>query len=222
MSKLDDTIHDLVDGLTPTGRPSNPGRGALAWWLVATLATAGVMTLVQPFRPGFVGQLLATPRFALESILGLVVCASIARAAFALGIPDLRSPWRRARVPLTLLAIWLGLFGFALLAPVLPPSMAGKRPFCHLEVLVYAVPLTIAGLLVIRRMLPLDAATTGAWMGFGAGLIPAFLMQLACMHEPWHIIELHLAPTIGTAALGAVLGYWLLRPSVSDTRTFRG
>lgn len=222
MSKLDDTIHELVDDLTPTGRPSDPGRRALTWWFVATLATAAVMALVQPFRPGFVGQLISTPRFALESILGLLVCVVMARAAFALGVPDVRSPWRRARWPLALLALWLALFGIALLAPALPPSMAGKRPFCHLEVLVYAVPLTLAGLLVIRRMLPLDAATTGAWTGFAAGLIPAFLMQLACMHEPWHIIRLHLAPTAGAAALGALLGYWLLRASASDSRTLHG
>jgi len=89
--------------------------------------------------------------------------------------------------------------------------MAGKRAFCVVEVLVYALPLTMAGLLVIRRMLPLSPATTGAWTGFAAGLIPAFLMQLACMHEPWHIIKLHLAPTLGAAAVGALLGYWLLR-----------
>ncbi|MBT8444428.1 MAG: DUF1109 domain-containing protein [Gammaproteobacteria bacterium] len=211
MSKLDRTIHTLVDDLTPTGRPSRPGRSALAWWLMATLGTAAVMALVQPFRPGFVGQLIATPRFALETMLGAFVCFGMAWAAFALGVPDVRSPWRRARVPLILLAIWFGLFGIALLAPVLPPSMAGKRPHCALEVILYAAPLTMAGLFVIRRMLPLNAASTGAWLGFAAGLIPAFLMQLACMHEPWHIIKLHLAPTVGAALVGALLGWWLLR-----------
>lgn len=211
MSKLDSTIHTLVDDLTPTGRPSRPGRSALLWWLVAMLGTAAVMALVLPFRPGFIEQLISTPRFAVESILGLVVCAGIAWAAFALGIPDIRSPWRRARVPLALLAIWVGLFGYALFVPVFAPSMVGKRPICYLEVLIYAAPLTIAGLIVIRRMLPLNAATTGAWMGFAAGLIPAFLMQLACMHEAHHNIYFHLAPTLGAAVIGSVLGCWLLR-----------
>lgn len=216
MSKLDRTIEYLVDDLTPTGRPSRPGRSALAWWLMAMLCTAAVMALIQPFRPGFVTQLIATPRFALETLLGVVVCFGIAWTAFALGVPDVRSPWRRARVPLVLLVIWFALFGVALLAPVLPPSMAGKRPHCALEVLVYAAPLTIIGLIMIRRMLPLHAASTGAWMGFAAGLIPAFLMQLACMHEPWHIIQLHLAPTFGAAMVGAALGYGLLREKGSN------
>ncbi|MGI9341999.1 MAG: NrsF family protein [Gammaproteobacteria bacterium] len=214
MSKLDRTIENLVDDLTPTGRPSRPGRSALAWWLLAMLSTAAVMALIQPFRPGFVGQLTATPRFALETILGVIACFGMAWTAFALGVPDVRSPWRRARVPLVLLAIWFGLFGVALLAPVLTPSMAGKRPHCALEVLLYAAPLTLAGLMMIRRMLPLHAASTGAWTGFAAGLIPAFLMQLACMHEPLHIIKLHLAPTAGAAMVGAVLGYRLLRRQV--------
>jgi len=211
MSEQDSTIRTLVDDLTPTGRPSQPGRSALLWWLVAMLGTAAVMALVQPFRPGFVEQLVAAPRFAAEVILGVIVCAGMAWAAFALGIPDIRSPWRRARVPLALLAIWIGLFGYALFAPVFAPSMAGKRPLCFLEVVIYAVPLTIVGLVIVRRMLPLNAATTGAWMGTAAGLIPAFLMQLACMHEAQHNIYFHLAPTIGAAVVGALLGYWLLR-----------
>lgn len=222
MSKTDNTIRTLIDDLAPTGQPSNAGRSALAWWLPAMIVTSAVMALIQPFRPGFVEQLVSSPRFAFESILGFVVCAGIARVAFALGIPDVRSPWRRARGPLILLTIWLGLFGFALIAPVFAPSMAGKRPLCNFEVLLYAAPLTVAGLIVIRRMLPLNAATTGAWMGFAAGLIPAYLMQLACMHEPWHNIAFHLLPTVGTALLGALLGYWLLRDSadreISQTR----
>ena len=139
------------------------------------------------------------------------MCFAIAHAAFALGVPDMRSPWQRARVPLILLTIWFGLFGVALLAPVLPPSMAGKRALCHIEVVAYALPLTIAGLMIVRRMLPLNAASTGAWMGFAAGLIPAFWMQLACMHDPMHIITLHLAPTAVATAVGALLGWWLLR-----------
>jgi len=211
MSKLDSTIHTLVDDLTPTGPPSRPGLSALAWWLVAMGGTAAVMAGVQPFRPGFVGQLIATPRFTIETILGVVACFAMAWAAFALGIPDVRSPWRRARVPLVLLTVWFALFGAALLAPVLTPSMAGKRPHCVLEVVLYAAPLTVAGLIVMRRMLPLNAASTGAWMGFAAGLIPAFLMQLACMHEPLHIIKLHLAPTVGAAVVGSLFGWWLLR-----------
>lgn len=211
MSKLDHTIHTLVDDLTPTGRPSRPGRSALAWWLVAMLGTAAVMTLVQPFRPGVVGQLIVTPRFALETLLGVVVCFAMAWAAFALGVPDVRSPWRRARVPLVLVAIWFGLFGYALVAPVFAPSMVGKRPLCNVEVVIYAVPLTVAGLMIVRRMLPLGAATTGAWMGFAAGLIPAFLMQLACMHEARHNLYFHLAPTVATAVVGALLGWWWLR-----------
>jgi len=211
MSDMERTIRTLVDDLTPTGRPPDFGRLAMAWWFIGLLVIGGVMALVQPFRPGFVAQLVASPRFAFETLLGLVVCAGMARAAFASGIPDVRSQWQRARVALLLLAVWLGLFGFALLAPVLAPSMAGKRPFCHLEVVVYAAPLTIVGLLLMRRMLPLNPASTGAWLGFAAGLVPAFLMQLACLHDPWHIITLHLLPAVGAVAVGALLGYWMLR-----------
>jgi hypothetical protein len=211
MSEPDNTIRTLVDDLTPIGKPTHSGRSALLWLSLAMLATGGTMALIQPFRPGFVEQFLTTPRFAVEIILGLIVCAGLAYAAFQLGIPDIRSPWRRARVPLLLLTIWLALFAIAIFAPVFAPSMAGKRPLCYLEVIIYAAPLSLAGLLLIRRMLPLEPVTVGAWMGFAAGLIPAFLMQLACMHGPIHNIAWHLLPTLGAAAIGALLGFWLLR-----------
>jgi len=216
MSEPDSTIRSLVDDLTPTGGPTRSGRTALLWWIAAMIATGVIMALVQPFRPGFVEQVFTAPRFAFEIGLGLVVCAGMAHAAFQLGIPDIRSPWRRARGPLILLTIWLGLFAFALFSPVLAPSMAGKRPLCYLEILLYAFPLTLAGLIIVRRWLPLNAVTTGAWMGFAAGLIPAYLMQLACMHAPLHNIAWHLVPTLGTTAIGALLGSRLLK-LVSDT-----
>ncbi len=183
----------------------------MAWCCVALLAIGGVMALIQPFRPGLGGQLISVPRFAFEALLGLLVCAGISRAAFAIGIPDVRSQWRRARAALMLLALWLALFALAVIAPVLEPSMADKRPLCHLEILIYAAPLTIVGLLLMRRLLPLEPAKAGAWMGFAAGLIPAYLMQLACMHEPWHNLTWHLLPTLGAAGVGSLLGYWLLR-----------
>ena len=43
MSKLDDTIHTLVDDLTPIGHPARPGRTAFAWCLAAMLATAACL-----------------------------------------------------------------------------------------------------------------------------------------------------------------------------------
>jgi len=213
MNEPDRTIRTLVDDLTPTGGPVRSGRTALLWWIAAMIATGIVMAVVQPFRPGFVDQLLTTPRFAFEIGLGLVVSAAMAQAAFRLGIPDNRSPWRRARGPLVLLAIWLGLFAIAIFSPELEPSKAGHRPMCYLEILLYAFPSTLAGLFIVRRWLPLEAATVGAWMGLAAGLVPAFLMQLACMFEPMHVITWHLLPILGTAAVGAWLAPRLLKPA---------
>ena len=53
--------------------------------------------------------------------------------------------------------------------------------------------------------------TAGAWMGCAAGLVPAYLMQFACMHEAWHIISHHLFPIAGSILLGALMGYMMLR-----------
>lgn len=211
MNETTRVIDELVGDLKPTGPPPNVFRLGLYWSVSAIVLTAVLMMLIAPFRPGFVDQLMASPRFVFESVLGLLVCVGIAHAAFALGIPDSRSHWWRARLNIAILGLWIALFVVALFEPIFAPSMVGKRPLCNLEVLLYSIPLSLSGLVVLRRMLPLSPIADGAWVGVAAGLIPAYLMQFACMHEPWHIVYHHLAPIVGSALIGAPLGYLLLR-----------
>lgn len=210
MSDPENIIRTLVDDLTPVKRPAFR-RNAMIWWALATLVTGGAMAVIAPFRSSVFDQLGSSSRFMLEALLGLIVCASVARAAFELGIPDIRSHYRRARLELTLLSVWILLFMIALVAPIFEPSMAGKREYCYLEAFLYSVPVTIAGIIAVRNLMPLNRAITGASVGFAAGLIPAYLMQFACMHEAWHIVSHHIFPTVGAGLIGAVLGFFILR-----------
>jgi hypothetical protein len=89
--------------------------------------------------------------------------------------------------------------------------MLGKRPHCFVEVLIYGVPILVAGLLLLRRLAPLGRWSAGFVMGAAAGVIPALLMQLACIYIPSHILIYHIAPALAVAVLGALAGRLLLR-----------
>ncbi|MEL7538248.1 MAG: NrsF family protein [Pseudomonadota bacterium] len=208
--KTNERISSLVDELEPV-RPVNTARTAALSWIFALGATAVCMLLVAPFRTGFVEQLLSTPRFALETVVGLVVGILFVRAAFELAVPDRRSQRLYVTLAAVLGAFWLALFAFAFIEPALPPSMAGKRHECYYEAMAISLPMTVIAIFMLRRMYVLNGLRTGLFAGIAAGVLPAFLMQLACMHEPWHTITHHVAPIGVSAVAGAVLGAWLLR-----------
>jgi len=162
-------------------------------------------------RPGFIGQLLASPQFAIETLLGFVAGGIAIQTAFALGIPGWGSPRRRIALSLGLLAFWAGTYIYGLVDPALEPSMLGKRPHCLIEVLIYGAPITIAGVLLLRRLAPLGRWSTGFVVGAAAGAIPALLMQVACIYVPSHILLYHIAPALAVALSGALAGGLLLR-----------
>ena len=91
MSRERDTreqvIADLVGGLEPVAPAPVPAASAFVWLAVARGVATGLMVAYAPFRPGFADQLLAHPRFALESLAGLGAIAVVAWAAFRSLVP---------------------------------------------------------------------------------------------------------------------------------------
>lgn len=211
MRSRSELIRELSDDLGPAPRLRGPFQLALLWWIGAWILVVVATLAVQPMRPGFADQLLASPRFAAETLLGIVAGAVAIGAAFALGIPGWGSPRRRIALALGLLAVWAGSYFYGLVDPALQPSMLGKRPLCYAEVLMYGLPILVAGLLMLRRLAPLERWSAGLVAGAAAGAIPGLLMQLACMYIPSHILIFHLAPALGLALLGSVAGRVLLR-----------
>ena len=109
------------------------------------------------------------------------------------------------------LLLWAGWYVYGLSSPSLEVSMLGKRPACFVEVLAYGVPVTLVGLLLLRRLAPLERAWTGAVVGAAAGAMPGLLMEIACMYIPAHILPFHLAPIAAVSLFGALAGRLLLR-----------
>ncbi|MEM1260989.1 MAG: NrsF family protein [Pseudomonadota bacterium] len=219
MSK-DDLIDSLVADLTPVDKPVRAARRAMLWWTSAMVVTTIAMTFIAPFRSGFVEQLVTAPRYALEIFVGFLTAALLARATFELAVPDDNQQRWHVRIAVIITAVWLLLLVTAYWSPVLPPSMAGKRPHCYAEVMAFGIPLTMIALVQLRSMYVLNPLRAGVTAGLAGGIVPAFLMQLACMHDPWHILTHHIAPLLVTATAGAIGGLLLLRKreSLTDQR----
>jgi hypothetical protein len=183
----------------------------LLWWIGAWIFVVLATLAVQPMRPGFTDQLLSSPRFAGETLLGVAAGAIAIGAAFAVGIPGWGSPRRRIALALGLLAVWASTYFYGLVDPALDPTMLGKRPLCFAEVLIYGLPILVAGLLFLRRLAPLGRWSAGLVVGAVAGAIPGLLMQLACVYIPSHILAYHIAPALAVALVGSLAGRLLLR-----------
>jgi hypothetical protein len=207
----DELIRELSGDLRPAPRLRDPLRLTLIWWIGAWLFVTLATIAVEPMRPGFGSQLLASPRFAGETLFGILVGVFAIRVAFSTGIPGPESTQRRIVLALGLLALWASAYLYGLVDPALEPSMLGKRRLCFVEVWLYGLPILLAALLLLRRLAPLDRPSAGLVTGAAAGAIPALLMQLACMYIPSHILTHHIAPGAVLALLGAVAGRLLLR-----------
>lgn len=209
-------IDELAADLDPVKNPGRILAKTMLWLTSAVIVTIVLLRARAPFRPGSGEQLLEHAQFSAESLLGAAAIAALAVAAFRTAIPGLGSHTRQLAGPIGLTAIWFGCYVYGLFDPALPPSMAGKRPHCVVEVFAYGLPALAMGLLALRALYPLHGAVSGAMMGLAAGAIPALAMQFACMYLAPHILTYHLAPAIALSALGALAGFFLLRPRIDS------
>lgn len=211
MASRDDLIRDLAQDLRPAPRLRDPRLLALLWFVGSWIFVTAVTWAVAPFRPGFAEQLLASPRFAAETLFGLAAGGLAIALFFALGVPGSGAPRRRIGFALGGLLLWSLAYVYGLADPALSPSMAGKRPGCVFEVLVFGFPVLLAALFGLRVLAPLGRTGAGLVAGAAAGAVPGLLMQVACMYDPAHILSFHIAPIVVLAGIGALLGRLVLR-----------
>ena len=176
----------------------------LAAWGFVLLATLWVQTM----RPNWLQELLSSPHFAIETLSGLLAIILLSTWVFRLGVPA--SGGRLLLVAgMVALLVWVGSVIVGLQNPALPASMAGKREFCRYEVLIYSLPLLIFGLHFLNRAYVLQWPVSASAMGVVSALIPAWMMQIACMYDPAHIIEGHLIPVVLIAVFACAIGFIL-------------
>lgn len=200
--------HAFIKELAAANRPRRPlmrpGIRALLWFAGVTVVTTILMIYRQPFRPGFGEQLIEYPAMLIEVVSALALTLLAAYAALVHVVPGGRLPrW-------TVVALWVcGVFfaagiaaEFTHLAP--ESSTLGARPNCWAEVLVYGVAGTIVFVQLARRGWVRFSWLSG--IGYGvASIVPAALMQVACMYEPVHNVMFHYLPIIPVIAIGLYL-----------------
>ena len=205
-------IDELVAQATPVSRPGRTTGNALRWLLVAAVISTLAIISTGPLRSGALDALAASPRFLIESLLGVAAIVSLGLTAFRSAIPSATPIARQITWPLVLLALWVGSYAVGLVDPTLPASMSGKRAHCWLEALVLGAPGLALGCYALRRMWPLHGVWSGALLGLAAGAMPALAMQFACMYAPLHILLFHLLPGLALGGIGALVGALALRP----------
>ena len=208
--KKDDFVDHLAADLTPRRRFS-PAAILVIWLTVSWAFVIAVTFATGDLRPGALTQLLHSPRFLLECVLGLAVGVLAFRAGVLLALPG-RVSWRRV-VPETvaLIAVWFGAYAYGLIDPALEPSMVGKRPHCFAETFLFSSLPIALGLWFVARRTPIQRGWTGALVGASAASLPALMMQIACMYDPKHILVFHLVPVVVMGLFGALVGWVALR-----------
>jgi hypothetical protein len=203
-------IDDLVSDLAPVRRVPLPAQGS-GLWLLGAWAIVTAMTLATgSMRPGVVGQLIASPHFLLESLLGLSVGAAASYGALRLATPGPEPTAARVGPGLVLAGLWFAVLAYGLVDPALEPSMVGKRPHCFVETFVYSIPPLALAFAMLRRRAALQTGWTGALAGLAAAAVPALMMEWACMYDPMHILTMHMSPVPVIAIIAAMLGMRLL------------
>ena len=210
MKQHDNLIDKLSQDLEPVAPALNVNRQGLAWLLSSALFVVMLTQLVDPVRQGAFGQLAAEPRFLLETLLGVAAIAWTGLLAFRSAVPGELSR-KFALAGLVLMVLWLAQYVVGLVSPALEPSELGKRSFCYIETMVYAVPPILAAVFLARRLYPLHYMRTAMSLALAAGMIPALYMQIGCMYVPTHILQFHILPGLAMVLAGAaVAAVWRL------------
>lgn len=206
--KHDELIQSLKADLTEVTAPLPLGRVAVLWLVLSSVYVLTLGAAIAPFRPGYDSQLLDSPRFMLEMLMGLGAAACFLYTALAASVPGVDTRWYR-RVGWLLLGGWLSQFALGFEFPTFEPSMLGKRDYCVWEAYLYSVPPLIVLIGMQRRRFVLEPVRAICFGAIASGLIPAMMMQLACMYEPLHILKFHVLP-VAVLAVVSVSIAWLV------------
>ena len=211
MYNPDQFIDNLSRDVKPVQRLYSPSLRLVLWFTICFIGVLVAMLSLQSFRPGFLSQ-LGRMRFLFETLLAFLPGLSLGFFALFLAVPGpslKKSHWALVLFSAALFPLMLIYGHFA--EPSLAPSMAGKRPFCVREILVWAwIPIGIIFYLV-RRAYAFGSRFHAFLIGFSGASIPAAFMQVACMYDPYHALVHHFFPILIVAGVTTFFGPYLLR-----------
>ena len=206
MIQENDFIQNLVNDNTGW-KPLPLTRGVLLGWLIGGFALVSILMAFSfsGFRDGFFAELQQSPQFLIEIVGASIVCSILAALGLMLSVPGSLATYQYPRMKV-FIPLSLGFLGaylvYACIHPALTPSMEGKRSYCLYEALVYGLLLSgVYFRMLLKRvaLYPTGAAIAG---GIASALIPAILMQLGCMYDPYHALAFHYGPALALGAIG--------------------
>ncbi|WNC71971.1 NrsF family protein [Thalassotalea psychrophila] len=208
MKNRETFIAELSKNLAPVKRMPSVNLFAVSWFIVSAVYVVIVMHLFGPIRPGALSQLISSPRFLLETLLGVAAIFWVSLLAFRDAVPGALS--RRFMIGgFIMMTLWLSQYVIGIVSPALEPSTLGKRDLCGYETMLYSLPPIYLAWFLVRRFYPLHPMRTAMSISLASGMIPALYMQIACMYDPSHILKFHITPGLLMVLIGvAIAWYW--------------
>lgn len=206
---------NLIDTLTSDLKQSNNTRVMPVfsisgiWLCVAFFVTGLLMYAIKPYRPDVIHQFFSTPLFSAELIIGFLALCFLCLGVFQSAVPGEKTTL--LNIGMACYGVWILIIFSGFFNPILKPSMLGKREECYFEAIYYSVGLIIFTAILLRRRYALRPKFTGVFSALLVASIPAYLMQIACMHEAEHALTHHLLPALLTTIFLAPLVYWILK-----------
>lgn len=181
-----------------------------AWCVISWFVVGAAILASGPVRDDLLGELIRSPRFALELTLGFAAGLAAIWTGLEFGVPGARSGPRSWAPPLLLFCCWTLAIGYGLIHPNNAATMNGKRVHCFIETLLVSLPPFSVALYLLRGRILFARAGAGLLIGMAAAAIPALWMHVACMIEPLHVLTFHLSPVLIIGLLGAIVAHRVL------------
>jgi hypothetical protein len=197
-------IHQLVLDLKPKRQWSAFSR--LVFWMFSIISICSfVMILYKPFRSNSLSDLFSYPRFLLEIVSAFCFSSFLVYSLFASLIPSFKIKKSIVVLGLSSGSLFITTLLLSLFTHSPAVSKLGARPHCVEEVFVYGLVSILSFLLYLKHSDYLPSQFHFFTLGMGVGIIPASLMQLACMYDPIHALLFHYGPIILVGLLGLSL-----------------
>lgn len=191
-------IENLADDLKP-GRFWSPMKRSMGFLLVLLATNFGILLFEQGFRPGFLSEILAHPRFLIEllSASALIVCSIY--YVFSSFVPGMKvSPAIKYGGLFSLLLFGISIYlSFGDFGP--NSTFSGARMDCRQEVFIYSI-IGLISFAYFAWTSPYPTHHFGyLYMGLASAVVPGTIMQVACMYSPMHSLDHHYGPALAVA-----------------------
>jgi hypothetical protein len=215
MTKTDDLISELTAQALPAKAVAAP-----AFWAVRLLVVLAVYSAVAQcylnLRPDLEMQ-FTRPFFVAEIALLLFLLISSSVAALLAMYPDAYQKPQLLKLPFAAFALLVGLLGFQLLMPhdsrmVIPQGEGVHAMEC--AICIASVALLPAAIIfaIMRKGASVRPLQAGSFAVLAATAVAGLTIRIAEANDSIeHLVQWHYIPTLLFAALGALVGKWLLK-----------